>query len=200
MVVAYHSIFCAYGFWLPNDPRGSWSDFVGAWELFIAGGPATACGSRRSVAAQAHDRAAREAGKAALVHPPMRFNSRQIISIANGFAVARAEADFRILACAILPEHVHIVTRRHPRNIEMVVGHLRSRATKQLGLDGIRPEQPIRAKKSWNRYFRSSGRTGRDCIRARQPAPRRHISTDLAVRRIPRSAAPPAVRSHHTGH
>ncbi len=34
MIVAYHSIFCAYGFWLPNDPRGSWSDFVGAWELF----------------------------------------------------------------------------------------------------------------------------------------------------------------------
>ncbi len=153
MIVAYHSIFCAYGFWLPNDPRGSWSDFVGAWELFIAGGPATACGARRSLAGQAHDRAAREAGKAALAHPPMRFNLRQTLSIANGLAVACAEADFRVLACAILPDHVHIVTRRHPRNIEMVVGHLRSRATKQLGLDGLRPAQPIWAKKSWNRYL-----------------------------------------------
>ena len=32
-VLAYHLILTAYGFWLPNDPRGSWSDFVRAWEL-----------------------------------------------------------------------------------------------------------------------------------------------------------------------
>lgn len=153
MIVAYHSIFCAYGFWLPNDPRGSWSDFVGAWELFIAAGPATACGARRSVAGVAHDRTARDAGKAALLHPPMRFNSRQIQSIANGFAVACTEADFHILACAIMPDHVHVITRRHPREIEMIVGHLRSRATKQLGHDAIRPDQPIWAKKGWNRYL-----------------------------------------------
>lgn len=33
MIHGYHVIFGAYGFWLPNDPRGSWSDFVGAWEM-----------------------------------------------------------------------------------------------------------------------------------------------------------------------
>src|SRR4051812_43899841 len=33
MIVGYHVIFSTYGFWLPNDPRGSWSDFVGSWEL-----------------------------------------------------------------------------------------------------------------------------------------------------------------------
>lgn len=153
MIVAYHSIFCAYGFWLPNDPRGSWSDFVGSWELLVAAGPATPCGARRSVAAKVHDADARRAAKSALLHKPMRFDSRQITSIADGFAVACAEADFRVLACAIMPDHVHIVTRRHPRDIEMVIGHLRSRATKQLGLDGLRPDQPIWAKKSWNRYL-----------------------------------------------
>ena len=40
MIHGYHVIFGAYGFWLPNDPRGSWSDFVGAWEL-LKFGPAT---------------------------------------------------------------------------------------------------------------------------------------------------------------
>lgn len=34
MVRWYHAIFSAYGFWLPNDPRGSWSDFVRAWHFF----------------------------------------------------------------------------------------------------------------------------------------------------------------------
>jgi hypothetical protein len=33
MIHAYHVILGTYGFWLPNDPRGSWSDFVGSWDL-----------------------------------------------------------------------------------------------------------------------------------------------------------------------
>ena len=38
---AYHLILTCYGFWLPNDPRGSWSDFVRSIELHRVGGPAT---------------------------------------------------------------------------------------------------------------------------------------------------------------
>jgi len=30
LICGFHSILSAYGFWLPNEPRGSWSDFVGA--------------------------------------------------------------------------------------------------------------------------------------------------------------------------
>ena len=26
MVIAQHLVFTTYGFWLPNDPRGSWSE------------------------------------------------------------------------------------------------------------------------------------------------------------------------------
>jgi hypothetical protein len=54
-VLAYHLIITTYGFWLPNDPRGSWSDFVRAWELFLFGGPATRTQERRSLARDPHD-------------------------------------------------------------------------------------------------------------------------------------------------
>jgi hypothetical protein len=60
MVRAPHVIFGVYGFWLPNDLRGSWSDLAGAWELFRFG-PATKVESRGSLAYQPHDRAARRA-------------------------------------------------------------------------------------------------------------------------------------------
>ena len=33
MIHGYHVILPHYGFWLPNDPRGSWSLFVASWEL-----------------------------------------------------------------------------------------------------------------------------------------------------------------------
>ena len=73
MVAGSHAIFCAYGLWLPNNPRGSWSDFVGAWE------PAryartTKTHTRRSVAAVPHDCRARRVAKSALEHPPRSFH------------------------------------------------------------------------------------------------------------------------------
>ena len=54
MVLAYHVIFTAYGFWLPNDPRGSWSEWVGSWEL-LKFGRATKTDARPSVAACEHE-------------------------------------------------------------------------------------------------------------------------------------------------
>jgi len=138
MIRAYHAIFTAYGFWLPNDPRGSWSDFVGSWELFRFG-PATKVTTRRSVAGRPHDRALREAAKLALKHPPVHFDGHQALSISRGFATAIAEHGYRVHACSILPEHVHIVVARCDRSIERVVAHLKAKATTQLNRDGRHP-------------------------------------------------------------
>jgi len=55
MVLGYHLILSAYGFWLPNEPRGSWSDFVRSWELALYG-QATKVDTRRSVANRPYDR------------------------------------------------------------------------------------------------------------------------------------------------
>ncbi|MFH1922268.1 MAG: hypothetical protein ABIP48_20590, partial [Planctomycetota bacterium] len=118
MIRAYHAIFSAYGFWLPNDPRGSWSHFVGSWELFRFG-PATKVETRRSVAAKPHDRALRLAAKRALKYPPVRFNGRQVLSVSQGFATAIAEHEYHVCACSILPEHVHMVVARCDRSIRL---------------------------------------------------------------------------------
>src|SRR3954469_25606358 len=93
----YHLIITAYGFWLPNDPRGSWSDFVGAWELYKFG-PATKVNDKRSYAHDPHDRAARRAAKQALRHPPVRFDVEQRQLVLAGFAQAVAESGYRVFA------------------------------------------------------------------------------------------------------
>ena len=72
MVIASHVIVTTYGFWLPNDPRGSWSEFVGAWEL-LRYGKATKVTTRRSVAAARHDHQRRLAAKTALKYPTVEF-------------------------------------------------------------------------------------------------------------------------------
>ncbi|SFH67602.1 hypothetical protein SAMN05421753_10212 [Planctomicrobium piriforme] len=107
MVHAYHVIISAYGFWLPNDPRGSWSDFVRSWELFRFG-PATKTESTRSVASRPHDIELRQRAKAALQHPPVRFSGHQALSVARGFGHMCEKSKVVIWACAIMPEHLQI--------------------------------------------------------------------------------------------
>lgn len=139
MVIAYHVIFTAYGFWLPNDPRGSWSKFVASWELLLAGGKATKTNERQSLARVEHDRNLRERTKAALKFSPVEFTGQQAHSVAMGFAQAIEEGGYATCACSVLPEHVHMVVKRHERDIERIVGHLKSSATRRLDANGMRP-------------------------------------------------------------
>jgi REP element-mobilizing transposase RayT len=138
-VLASHVIFGAYGFWLPNDPRGSWSDFVAAWELFRAGGPATKTTTRQSVAHARHDAAARRRVKLALTYPPVVFDGHQALSIGHGFAAMVEKSGYRIFACSILPEHVHLVLGRHVYRVEQMVRLLKAEASTRLAADGRHP-------------------------------------------------------------
>jgi REP element-mobilizing transposase RayT len=142
MVIASHAIFTAYGFWLPNDPRGSWSDFVRNWEI-AKFGKATKTDERRSVAHRSHDRAQRLAAKEALRYPPVRFSGLQARAIARGFARAIKESGYRLFACSIMPDHVHFVSERHERSVERIVGHLKARATQQLVEEDLHPFNDI---------------------------------------------------------
>jgi REP element-mobilizing transposase RayT len=137
-VLASHVIISAYGFWLPNDPRGSWSDFVGAWEL-LRYGRATKVTTHRSVAHVPHDRALRLRARAALKYPPVHFSPRQIESIGRGFARAASEAGYVLHACAGQHDHWHFVVARHERTVEVITGHLKSAATRSLRADRLHP-------------------------------------------------------------
>jgi REP element-mobilizing transposase RayT len=137
-VIAAHIIVTAYGFWLPNDPRGSWSDFVASWEL-LKYGKATKVDTRKSVAHVPHDYKRRMEAKKALKYEPVIFTGVQARAVARGFAQAVAEGGYRILAGSILPDHVHLVVERHSRLFEQITQHLKARATRQLRAEGCHP-------------------------------------------------------------
>jgi REP element-mobilizing transposase RayT len=150
MVLAYHSIFGMYGFWLPNDPRGSGSDYVGALNV-LRFGSATKVNTRHSVASREHDTIRRELVYRALSHPRVAISGKQAVVIATGFATAIEQGNYRLFACAIMPEHVHLVVECHARPVRQIVGHLKSRATQQLRAEGDWPnEQPLWGAHGWN--------------------------------------------------
>src|SRR5437868_4044613 len=124
MVLASHVIFSAYGFWLPNDPRGSWSDFVGSWDLFRYG-KATTTSTRISVAQATHSFKDRMAAKKLLKYPAVRFADEQIQAVSRGFAESLRKGKATCWACSIMPDHVHMVLARHRSKAEILVGFLK---------------------------------------------------------------------------
>lgn len=155
-VIAYHLIMTAYGFWLPNDPRGSgssdvWSDTLKPF------GRATKVTSQRSVAHVAHDAKLRRAAKSALQRPPMRFDGHQARLIAIGFGDYLTRYSIRCLACAILPDHAHLVLERSDALIERIAIGLKAAAVHKLLEAGRHPYQsagPSVRPKIWARGTR----------------------------------------------
>jgi REP element-mobilizing transposase RayT len=137
-MLASHVIFGVYGFWLPNDPRGSWSDFVGSWELFRYG-RATKTTETRSLAARPHDRALRLAAKTALKRSAVVFDEIQIQAVAHGFANYAKRSTVGILACAILRDHVHLVLAHHRLAPKQLVIQFKGAATRELVKQGLHP-------------------------------------------------------------
>lgn len=137
-VIGLHFILSAYGFWLPNDPRGSWSTVIRRYELLAFGGP-TKVETTSSVAAVPHDHAARRTAKRALKYPPVRFDGRQARAIAQGFADACGERGYAAHALAVLPDHAHVLTAWHPRHVDEIAAHLKAKAAMRLNREGRHP-------------------------------------------------------------
>ena len=137
MIIGWHIVVCAYGFWLPNDPRGSGSHYVGSDDLFRVAGRATPVTGGRSRACDPHDVAARLNAKAQLTREPVTFTGLQARAIAAGFGWAAKEGGYMIHACSVMPRHAHLVIARHARPVGRIVSHLKSRATHQLRKEGL---------------------------------------------------------------
>lgn len=137
-IVAYHVIFSTYGFWLPNDPRGSGSSAVWSKNLRRFG-PPTRVETRHSVAAVAHARRQRLAAKAALQREAVRLTGLQAVPVADGFAEIAHRTEARVFAAAIMPDHVHFVIARGEHRAEDWAGSFKRAASRALRAAGRHP-------------------------------------------------------------
>ena len=137
MVHGYHVIWGAYGFWLPNDPRGSWSDFVYSWELARFG---KAIKSLDRVELEPAEYAAwRKAASAALRYPAVSLCEKQVEAVGKAIDIFASKSRLCVWACSIMPEHVHLVLGRHRYKIEQAANLLKGAAQRHLIKAGIHP-------------------------------------------------------------
>ena len=136
--LGFHVVGTTYGFWLPNEERGSGSDFVRADHL-TKFGPANPVSTRRSVAYMPHDPEIRRMARQSLRYPYVEFTGEQARAVGRGFANEVRDYGGTIHAGAILESHFHLVIGRHRYDVRRFVGRLKGAATKQLRAEGLHP-------------------------------------------------------------
>jgi REP element-mobilizing transposase RayT len=130
LVIAYHLIWTAYGWWLPNDPRGSGSNIIRT-DLICDLGDLHQ--GRKKV--QPTGKTVREFyDKAAdiLKHPLLTFDDTCRAIVAAAFAQVIETERYTCYACAIMPDHVHLVIRKHKHLAEDMVDNLKESSRQRL--------------------------------------------------------------------
>jgi REP element-mobilizing transposase RayT len=122
LVIAYHLIWTAYGWWLPNDPRGSGSFTVRTDVLDALG---ELHHGRKDVQPFGSTiRRFQDTAENLLKHPRLSFDDAAVHRIVAAFANAIAGERYTCYACAIMPDHVHLLIRKHKHQAEQMVENL----------------------------------------------------------------------------
>jgi len=121
IVIAHHLIWTVYGAWLPNDPRGSMSSAIRNPVLEELG---SLHFGRKKIQPVSSDLRSfiREAAKR-LEHPVVELDRRQVEVLANCFAEVIGEHRYTCYACTIMPDHVHLLIRKHKHLAEEMIAN-----------------------------------------------------------------------------
>lgn len=124
LVIGYHLIWTAYGCWLPNDPRGSGSKTIRNFSIVDLGDIHY---GRREIQPAGHVvRDFYDEAEERLQHPLQRFEPSQFENVANTFAKVVEEQRYTCYACAIMPDHVHLLIRKHKHTAEEMIDNFQT--------------------------------------------------------------------------
>jgi REP element-mobilizing transposase RayT len=76
--------------------------------------------------------------KEVLKFPLLTFAVEDFPTVAEGFAAAIAEHRYTCYACAIMPDHVHILIRKHKHQAEEMIENLQESSRLRLSSVGLR--------------------------------------------------------------
>jgi REP element-mobilizing transposase RayT len=152
MVVAYHLVWTAYGWWLPNDPRGSSSHEIRVERIAELG--ELHHGRKQLQPSSAELRIFYENARALLMHELLTFSPAAVKLIAEALGVVLATQKYTCYACAVMPDHVHVLIRRHRDKAEDMIAVLQ-RASKERLIEAgeRRADHPVWGGPGWKGFL-----------------------------------------------
>lgn len=139
-----------YGWWLPNDPRGSTShtirnDLIAELGQLHFGRKAVQPAGRDI--REFHDKA-----RNVLQHPLVAFSEREFPAVGDALGAAVTECSYTCYACAVMSDHVHLLIRKHRDQAEEMIQKLQTLSRKRLA--ALRPEgHPIWTQGGWKVFL-----------------------------------------------
>jgi REP element-mobilizing transposase RayT len=152
MVVGYHLIWTAYGWWLPNDPRGSSSHEIRCAEIGELG--ELHAGRRKVQPAGGEIREFYEAARNVLKHELQKFTLDEISLLGKEFSEVVRQRTYTCYACAIMPDHVHLLIRKHRDKAESMIANFQDASRKAILNGRHRPgDHPVWGGPGWKVYL-----------------------------------------------
>jgi REP element-mobilizing transposase RayT len=152
MVAGYHLIWTAYGWWLPNDPRGSMSEEIRIERIADLGDLHS--GRRVIQPPSAEIRRFYEQAHDLLAHPLLSFSEEEILLIGNAFGQTIQVNGYTCYAAAIMPDHIHLLIRRHRDHAEVMIERLQTASRQALIESGRRaPTHPVWGGPGWKVFL-----------------------------------------------
>ena len=122
LVIGYHLVWTGYAWWLPNDPRGSTSNCI-KYDVLAELGELH-LGRKRVQPASGEIRAFYKKATPLLRFAQVSFTREEVDQIASAFSREIERQRYTCYACAIMPDHVHILIRKHKHLAEEMIQNL----------------------------------------------------------------------------
>lgn len=152
IVIAHHLIWTGYGWWLPNDPRGSTSRTIASDVIRELG--ELHYGRKKVQPASPVIRKFYEEAGERLRFELIEFAPRHTAAIAEAFAQCVADNRYTCYACAIMPDHIHILIRKHKHLAEQMIAQLHDASRLRLRrLNLVSADHPVWGGAGWKVFL-----------------------------------------------
>ena len=152
MIIAYHLIWTAYGYWLPNDPRGSTSKMIVSDVIAQLG--KLHYGRKKVQPSSREIRKFQNRSRNVLKHTLLKFKPSEFSIIADSLAEAIQKQNYTCYACAIMPDHIHMILRKHKHRSEEMLENLQASTRLRLRNTGLRSaDHPVWGGPGWKVFL-----------------------------------------------
>jgi REP element-mobilizing transposase RayT len=168
MVAGYHLIWTVYGYWLPVDPRGSTSREVRVEAIKALG--EVHYGRKQIQPSSATLRHFFDEARDVLKHAVLTLDDDDIALVGKIIGQEIVDRGYTCYACAVMPDHVHLLIRRHRDRAEHMIATFQEATRNALITVGKRsPTHPVwAAGAGWKGFMNTRQDFERDVIYIRQ--------------------------------
>ena len=150
MILACHLVWTAYGWWFPNDPRGSWSKEVWVPAIRELGNDSGNMqrGRRPVQPSPVHLRKWLKEAQRSLKHKPVTLDRNACEIVRNAIKQQIDLHDYIVPAIAVRADHVHVIVKSHCKHtFQRMVQAFKSVSTRALRRHFLLADLPARREK-----------------------------------------------------